>query len=57
MKKVILVSALFCLSAAHAALFDDDEARRAILDLRKKFDIQVEEIKKIRLTLNNSKVI
>ena len=46
MKKVILVSALFCLSAAHAALFDDDEARRAILDLRKKFDIQVEEIKK-----------
>lgn len=46
MKKVILVSALFCLSAAHAALFDDDEARRAILDLRKKFDIQVGEIKK-----------
>ena len=46
MKKVILVSALFCISAAHAALFDDDEARRAILDLRKKFDIQVEEIKK-----------
>ena len=46
MKKVILVSALFCFSAAHAALFEDDEARRAILDLRKKFDIQVEEIKK-----------
>jgi tol-pal system protein YbgF len=46
MKKVILASALFCLTAAHAALFEDDEARRAILDLRKKFDIQVEEIKK-----------
>jgi len=46
MKKVILVSALFCLTAAHAALFEDDEARRAILDLRKKFDIQTEEIKK-----------
>ena len=24
---------------AHAALFEDDEARRAILDLRQKFDI------------------
>lgn len=46
MKKVILASALFCLTAAHAALFEDDEARRAILDLRKKFDIQAEEIKK-----------
>jgi tol-pal system protein YbgF len=46
MKKVILASALFCITAAHAALFEDDEARRAILDLRKKFDIQVEEIKK-----------
>jgi len=46
MKKVILASALFCLTAAHAALFEDDEARRAILDLRKKFDIQTEEIKK-----------
>ena len=46
MKKVILASALLCLTAAHAALFEDDEARRAILDLRKKFDIQTEEIKK-----------
>jgi len=46
MKKALLVSALFCLTAAHAALFEDDEARRAILDLRKKFDIQAEEIKK-----------
>ena len=46
MKKVILASALFCLTAAHAALFEDDEARRAILDLRKKFDIEAEEIKK-----------
>ena len=46
MKKVILVSALFCLTAAHAALFEDDEARRAILDLRKKIETQSEEIKK-----------
>jgi len=46
MKKVILASALFCFTAAHAALFEDDEARRAILDLRKKFNIQAEEIKK-----------
>ena len=46
MKKVILASALFCFTAAHAALFEDDEARRAILDLRKKFEIQAEEIKK-----------
>ena len=46
MKKVILASALFCFTTAHAALFEDDEARRAILDLRKKFDIQAEEIKK-----------
>jgi tol-pal system protein YbgF len=46
MKKVILASALFCFTAAHAGLFEDDEARRAILDLRKKFDIEAEEIKK-----------
>ncbi|MES2399675.1 MAG: tol-pal system protein YbgF [Pseudomonadota bacterium] len=31
---------------AHAALFDDDEARRAILDLRQKFDASQVEIKK-----------
>jgi len=46
MKKVILASVLFCLSAAHAALFEDDEARRAILDMRKKLEAQSEEIKK-----------
>ena len=31
---------------AHAALFDDDEARRAILDLRQKFDASQIELKK-----------
>ncbi len=33
--------AIVCLTSlgAHAALFDDDEARRAILDLRQKFDL------------------
>ena len=46
MKKITLVLALCCFSAAHAALFEDDEARRAILDLRKKIEIQTEEIKK-----------
>ena len=46
MKKITLVLALCCFSAAHAALFEDDEARRAILDLRKKIEFQTEEIKK-----------
>ena len=46
MKKITLVLALCCFSPAHAALFEDDEARRAILDLRKKIEIQTEEIKK-----------
>ena len=40
----------FCALNAQAALFDDDEARRAILDLRQKVDAQqirnVEELKK-----------
>jgi len=46
MKKLILLLSLFILPIAHAGLFEDDEARRAILDLRKKLDSQSEEIKK-----------
>ena len=46
MKKLIFLLSLFILPIAHAGLFEDDEARRAILDLRKKLDSQSEEIKK-----------
>jgi len=46
MKKFSLLIALCCITAAHAGLFEDDEARRAILDLRKKIETQSEEIKK-----------
>ena len=46
MKKITLLLALFFFSVARAGLFDDDEARRAILDVRKKIEIQTEEIKK-----------
>ena len=46
MKKITLLLALFFFSVARAGLFDDDEARRAIIDVRKKIEIQTEEIKK-----------
>jgi len=46
MKKIILLFALCFFSVARAGLFDDDEARRAIIDVRKKIEIQTEEIKK-----------
>ena len=46
MKKISLLIALCCITVAHAGLFEDDEARRAILDLRKKIETQSEEIKK-----------
>jgi len=46
MKKVTLLLALCFFSVARAGLFDDDEARRAIIDVRKKIEIQTEEIKK-----------
>lgn len=41
----LLAACLFSLNA-HAALFDDDEARRAILDLRQKFDASQIELRK-----------
>ena len=46
MKKITLLLALFFFSVARAGLFDDDEARRAIIDVRKKIEIHTEEIKK-----------
>ncbi len=39
-----LVAAL-CASAAQAALFEDDDARKAILDLRQRVDLNAEQIK------------
>ena len=50
--RTVFAAAAFGLLAlnAHSALFDDDEARKAILDLRQKVDAQqlrnVEELKK-----------
>jgi tol-pal system protein YbgF len=41
-----LAACAFALNA-HAALFDDDEARRAILELRQKFDASQIELKKV----------
>ncbi len=41
-----LVAALLFSAGVHAALFDDDEARRAILDLRQKFDASQIELRK-----------
>ena len=46
MKKISVLIALCCITAAHAGLFEDDEARRAILDARKKSETQSEDIKK-----------
>ena len=46
MKKISLLIALCCTTAVHAGLFEDDEARRAILDARKKIETQSEVIKK-----------
>ena len=46
MKKISLLIALCCTTSVHAGLFEDDEARRAILDARKKIETQSEVIKK-----------
>ncbi len=40
------LAALLMSAGAHAALFDDDEARRAILELRQKFDASQIELRK-----------
>jgi tol-pal system protein YbgF len=51
MKRFTLLLAFFCISAAHAALFEDDEARKAILDLRQKIEKQTDEIKQFQRSL------
>ena len=50
-----LVGAL-CAPLAHAGLFDDDEARRAILDLRQKLE-QVNEQQRVRQTELNTQML
>lgn len=49
--RLLAVCACFGALSAHAALFDDDEARRAILDLRQKMDAaqlrNSEEVRKV----------
>jgi tol-pal system protein YbgF len=46
-----LAVGLWLTPVAHAALFSDDEARRAILDLRERVERQGEEIKQIQRSL------
>lgn len=43
---VACIAVLLLSANAHAALFDDDEARRAILELRQKFDASQLELRK-----------
>ena len=64
---VALAFAVFAAPAAHAGLFDDDEARRAILDIRQRIDTnnqkqteanarladQVDQLRRSLLDLNN----
>lgn len=52
-KRLVLASLLaaWAIPAAHAALFEDDEARRAILDLRQKTEQQRAEIQQIQRSL------
>jgi tol-pal system protein YbgF len=48
-----LAVGLWLTPVAHAALFSDDEARRAILDLRERVERQAEEIKQFQRSLLN----
>ena len=46
--RALLGAALFLLwGGAHAALFGDDEARKAIADLRAKLDVQEQTLKRL----------
>ena len=51
LRRTFLVALLLSMSAANAALFDDDEARRAILDLRQKIELiqqkSAEDLRKV----------
>jgi tol-pal system protein YbgF len=48
---IALALGLLFVSTSHAALFEDDEARRAILDLRQRMDRQGEEIQQFQRSL------
>lgn len=47
----LVLAGLVSVSSAHAALFADDEARRAILDLRQRVERQAEEIQNFQRSL------
>jgi len=47
MKKITLLLALCFFSVARAGLFDDDEARRAIIDVRKKLKYKLKKLRKV----------
>lgn len=51
LRAVVLASSLLLSVSANAALFEDDEARRAILELRERVDRQSEEIQNFRRSL------
>ena len=53
LRAVTLAVGLMCHSASHAGLFEDDEARRAILDLRQKIEQQSLEIRQFQNGLLN----
>ena len=48
---IALALGVLLASTAQAALFEDDEARRAILDLRQRMDRQGEEIQQFQRSL------
>lgn len=53
----VAVSAVLCLVTATsgAALFDDDEARKAIIDLRQRFDVLRQDVDALRLNSEQGK--
>jgi tol-pal system protein YbgF len=51
LRTVALAAVVFLSTGAQAALFEDDEARRAILDLRERVERQGEEIKNFQRSL------
>ena len=55
MRTVFAAVCCLCVSSAHAGLFEDDEARRAILDLRRKVDqMQQQSAEQLRVYKNES---
>ena len=51
LRAVALAAGILLSTAANAALFEDDEARRAILDLRQRVERQAEEIQQFQRSL------